>query len=381
MMSADFWRNKTVLITGHTGFKGAWLSLWLSSLGASVVGFSLRPREARSLFDLARLSELMIDIDGNVCDLLAVERAMVRHAPEIVIHMAAQALVRESYRDPVETYATNVMGTVNVLEAARRSACPRIVLVITSDKCYEPSIDEATAHREGDPMGGHDPYSSSKGCAELVTSAYRRSFFAAGKPAIASARAGNIIGGGDFSPDRLIPDLMTAASADRTVAIRNPAAVRPWQFVTDPLAGYMTLVRRLWEDPARFAGGWNFGPLDEPSVTVAQVCDRVCALWGNHIRWKTVPDPEMHERGVLQLDAHKAARELPFVPRLSTDQALAATVDWYKTWIAGGDMRDFTLLQIESLGARTPDRKLERNLYTTDSGRTKGRNEIDRPLS
>jgi CDP-glucose 4,6-dehydratase len=352
MMSTDFWRNKTVLITGHTGFKGAWLSLWLSSLGASVVGFSLRPRESRSLFDLARLSELMIDIDGNVCDLPAVERVMVRHAPEIVIHMAAQALVRESYRDPVETYATNVMGTVNVLEATRRCASPRIVLVITSDKCYEPSIDEATAHREGDPMGGHDPYSSSKGCAELVTSAYRRSFFAAGKPALASARAGNIIGGGDFSPDRLIPDLMTAASANRTVAIRNPAAVRPWQFVTDPLAGYMTLVHRLWEDPARFAGGWNFGPLDEPSVTVAQVCDRVCALWGNDIRWITVPDPEMHERGVLQLDAHKAARELPFVPRLSTDQALVATVDWYKTWIAGGNMRDFTMLQIKSLGAR-----------------------------
>jgi CDP-glucose 4,6-dehydratase len=352
MMSTDFWRNKTVLITGHTGFKGAWLSLWLSSLGARIVGFSLRPREARSLFDLARLAELMIDIDGDVCDLPAVQRAMVEHAPDIVIHMAAQALVRESYRDPVETYATNVMGTVNILEAARRNESPRVVLVITSDKCYEPSSDETVAHREGDPMGGHDPYSSSKGCAELVTSAYRRSFFAAGKPALASARAGNIIGGGDFSPDRLIPDLMTELSAGRTVAIRNPGAVRPWQFVTDPLAGYITLVRRLWEDPDRFAGGWNFGPLYEQSVTVAQVCDCVCALWGKGGRWKTVPDPEMHERGVLQLDAHKAARELPFVPRLSTDQALSATVDWYKTWIAGGDMRDFTLLQIESLGGR-----------------------------
>ena len=176
MTSTDFWRNKTVLITGHTGFKGAWLSLWLSSLGANIVGFSLRPRGARSLFDLARLSELVIDIDGNVCDLPTVEQAMVRHAPEIVIHMAAQALVRESYRNPVETYATNIMGTVNILEAARRFASPRVVLVITSDKCYEPSVDEATAHCEGDPMGGHDPYSSSKGCAELVTSAYRRSF-------------------------------------------------------------------------------------------------------------------------------------------------------------------------------------------------------------
>jgi CDP-glucose 4,6-dehydratase len=350
-MSIDFWRNKTVLITGHTGFKGAWLSLWLLSLGARVVGFSLRPRGAKSLFDIARLSELMIDINGNVCDLPAVEWTMVRHAPDIVIHMAAQALVRESYRDPVETYATNVMGTVNILEAARRSKSPRVVLVITSDKCYEPSSDESAAHREGDPMGGRDPYSSSKGCAELITSAYRRSFFSTGKPALASARAGNIIGGGDFSPDRLIPDLMAALSAGGAVAIRNPAAVRPWQFVTDPLAGYMTLVRRLWEDPNRFAGGWNFGPLDEPSVTVAQVCDRVCSLWGKDAGWKAVPDLEMHERGVLRLDVHKAARELPFVPRLSTDQALSATVDWYKTWIAGGDMRIFTLLQIESLGA------------------------------
>jgi CDP-glucose 4,6-dehydratase len=233
----------------------------------------------------------------------------------------------------------------------RRSGSPRVVLVITSDKCYEPSIDEAAAHREGDPMGGRDPYSSSKGCAELVTSAYRHSFFAIGKSALASARAGNIIGGGDFSPDRLIPDLMTAVSGGHTVAIRNPAAVRRWQFVTDPLAGYMTLVHRLWEDPKRFAGGWNFGPLDEPSVTVAQICDRVCALWGKGSHWKTVPDPEMHERGVVQLDAHKAAHELLFVPRLSTDQAVSAAVDWYKAWIAGGDMRTFTLRQIESLGA------------------------------
>ena len=351
MMSTDFWRNKTVLITGHTGFKGTWLSLWLSSLGAKVVGFALRPRVTPSLFDLVRLPELMIDIDGDVRDLPAVERAMAQHAPDIVIHLAAQPLVRESYRDPVETFGTNVMGTVNILEAVRRSGSPRVVLVITSDKCYEPSIDEAAPHREDDPMGGPDPYSSSKGCAELVTSAYRRSFFATGKPALASARAGNIIGGGNFSPDRLIPDLMAALSAGRIVAIRSPAAVRPWQFVTDPLAGYMTLVRRLWEDPHRFAGGWNIGPLDEPSVTVAQVCDRVCSLWGKDAGWRAVPDSEMHERGVLRLDVHKAARELPFVPRLSTDQALSATVDWYKTWIAGGDMRIFTLLQIESLGA------------------------------
>jgi CDP-glucose 4,6-dehydratase len=349
MIAVDFWRGKKVLLTGHTGFKGSWLSLWLSSLGANVVGYSLRPRQSRSLFEIARLSELMTDIDGNVCDLPALGQVMARHAPEIVIHLAAQALVRESYRNPVETYATNVMGTVNVLEAVRRTGTTRVVLLITRDKCYEPLADESQPHRESDSMGGHDPYSSSKGCAELVISAYRRSYFAAGNPAVASARAGNIIGGGDFSPDRLIPDLVTAALSGRTVAIRNPMAVRPWQFVTDPLAGYMTLVCRLWDEPGRFGGGWNFGPLDESSVTVAEVCDRVCALWENGRGWTAMPDPEMHERGILMLDTEKTTGELAFAPRLSTEQALKATVDWYKAWIAGGDMRAFTLRQIVDL--------------------------------
>jgi CDP-glucose 4,6-dehydratase len=350
MIPVDFWRGKTVLVTGHTGFKGSWLSLWLSSLGAKVVGYSLRPRRARSLFEIARLSELMTDIDGNVCDLPALERVVSRHAPEIVIHLAAQALVRESYRSPVETYATNVMGTVNILEAVRRIGMARVVLLITSDKCYEPLADEAQPHRESDPMGGHDPYSSSKGCAELVVSAYRRSYFANGNPGVASARAGNIIGGGDFSPDRLIPDLVTAALSGGTVAIRNPNAVRPWQFVTDPLAGYMMLVRKLWDDPDRFAGAWNFGPLGEPSVTVAEVCDRVCALWGPGKGWTAVPDTDVHERGILLLNSDKATHDLPFVPRLSTEQALSATVDWYKAWNAGADMRALTLRQIADLG-------------------------------
>jgi CDP-glucose 4,6-dehydratase len=347
MISAEFWRGKSVLVTGHTGFKGSWLSLWLSSLGARVAGFSLRPREPQSLFDLTLLSQLMHDIDGDVCDLAALERAVDRHAPEIVFHLAAQALVRESYRNPVETYATNVMGTVNVLEAVRRVGSARVVVVVTSDKCYEPLADEAQPHREGDAMGGHDPYSSSKGCAELVVSAYRRSYFANGSPAVASARAGNIIGGGDFSRDRLIPDLVAAAAAGEAVAIRHPAAVRPWQFVTDPLAGYMTLARRLWDDPARFADSWNFGPLGGPAVTVAEICDRVCDLLGG--RWTTVPDVTMPERGVLLLNSQKAARELPFAPRLSTDQAVSATIDWYKAWRTGADMRAFTLRQLQAL--------------------------------
>jgi CDP-glucose 4,6-dehydratase len=352
MIAAEFWRDKNVLITGHTGFKGSWLSLWLSSLGASITGFAHRPREPRSLFKIARVDELITDIDGDIRDPAALQAAVQRHAPQIVIHLAAQALVRESYRNPVETYATNVMGTVNLLEAVRRTGGVRAVLVVTSDKCYEPLTDEAEPHREDDPMGGHDPYSSSKGCAELVTSAYRRSFFAHGSPAVASARAGNIIGGGDFSPDRLIPDLVSAALAGGTMAVRNPTAVRPWQFVTEPLAGYMTLAQKLWEEPDRFVGGWNFGPLDQPSVAVAEICDRVCALWKRGSGWTAVPDPEMHERGVLLLDSHKAARELSFAPRLSTDEAVSATVDWYKAWIAGDDMRAFTLRQIATLGAR-----------------------------
>jgi len=350
MIPGDFWRGKTVLVTGHTGFKGSWLSLWLSSLGAKVVGYALRPSQASSLFEITRLSELMTDVDGNVCDLPALERVVSRHRPTIVIHLAAQALVRESCRRPVETYATNVMGTVNVLEAVRRIGMTRVVLSITSDKCYEPLADEAQPHRESDPMGGHDPYSSSKGCAELVVSAYRRSYFANGNPGIASARAGNIIGGGDFSDDRLIPDLIKAALSDRAVSIRNPEAIRPWQFVTDPLAGYMKLVRKLWDDPGRFAGAWNFGPLDAPSVTVAEVCDRVGALWGPGKGWTAVPDTDMPERGILLLNSDKATRELPFMPRLSTDQALSATVDWYKAWNAGADMRAFTLRQIRDFG-------------------------------
>lgn len=353
MISAEFWRGKNVLITGHTGFKGSWLSLWLSSFGARVTGYALRPCQPQSLFRIARVDELITDVDGNVCDLAALERTIDRHAPDIVIHLAAQAMVRESYRDPVGTYATNVMGTVNLLDAVRRSGRPRVVLVVTSDKCYEPLADEAEPHREDDPMGGHDPYSSSKGCAELVVSAWRRSFFADGTPALASARAGNIIGGGDFSADRLIPDLVAGALAGSTVLIRHPSAVRPWQFVTEPLAGYMTLVHRLWNDPARFAGGWNFGPLGQPSVTVAEICDRVGTLWPGGRGWAAVPDPGMPERGILQLDSHKAARELPFVPRLSTDEAVTATVEWYRAWHAGSDMRAFTLGQIATLGAAT----------------------------
>jgi CDP-glucose 4,6-dehydratase len=350
MISADFWRGKTVLITGHTGFKGAWLSLWLVSLGARVVGFSRRPREARSLFEFVRLAELIVDIDGDVCDSVAMDMAIARHAPDVVIHMAAQTLVRESYRNPVETYATNVMGLVNLLEAVRRTKIPRVVLVITSDKCYEAHADETQPHREGDAMGGHDPYSSSKGCAELIVSAYRRSYFMDGTTAVASARAGNIIGGGDFSQDRLIPDLVSAMSAGRTAAIRNPMAIRPWQFVTDPLSGYMTLAQKLWDNPRQFAEGWNFGPHGEPTVTVAQLCDRACSLWGQS-RWAAaVESTSPHERGVLQLDTHKAAERLGFIPRLSIEEALVATVDWYKAWVAGRDMRLFTLLQIKNLG-------------------------------
>lgn len=350
MISAEFWRGKNVLITGHTGFKGSWLSLWLSSLGANVTGYALRPRGPSSLFGIARVDQMIADIDGDVRDLAALERTLKQHAPDIVFHLAAQAIVREGYRAPVETYATNVMGTVNVLEAVRQVGGPRVVLAITSDKCYEPGADEAEPHRESDPMGGHDPYSNSKGCAELVISAYRRSFFSGGT-AIASARAGNIIGGGDFTPDRLIPDLVAAIQAGRTVAIRHPTAVRPWQFVTEPLAGYMTLAHKLWEAPAQFAGGWNFGPLDQPSVTVGEICDRVSALWDAAPGWRAVPDHAMHERGILLLDSRKAARELSFAPRLSTDQAVAATIDWYKAWIAGDDMQAFTLRQIATFGA------------------------------
>ena len=340
-----FWRSKRVLLTGHTGFKGSWLSLWLQQLGADVSGFSLEPSSDPNLFTSAGVVKGMESFRGDVRDLQAVTGVLARQRPEIVIHMAAQSLVRKSYSEPVETYATNVMGTVNLLEAARRSSDVRAMLIVTSDKCYE-NREQLHGYREIDPMGGFDPYSSSKGCAELVTAAYRRSFFKAGT-GVASARAGNVIGGGDWADDRLIPDIMRAFLKGAAVHIRNPYAVRPWQHVLDPLGGYLTLIERLWERGEEFSEGWNFGPGKADAWPVAQVATWLVQCWGGGAQWISDGEVHPHEAGLLTLDCEKACRRLDWRPALDVSTALEWVVEWYRAFAQGDDMRRITLGQIE----------------------------------
>ncbi len=349
LVSGEFWRGKRVLITGHTGFKGGWLALWLKSLGAEVSGYALAPDTHPSLFESVGLRGAGIDHRlGDIRDLAALRAAMKAIRPEVVFHLAAQSLVRRSYTEPAETYATNVMGTVNLLEAVRQEPSAHAVVVVTSDKCYE-NRERDEGYRESEPMGGRDPYSSSKGCAELVTAAYRASYFEKGA-AVASVRAGNVIGGGDWAPDRLIPDLCRAAKAKRAVRIRNPHAVRPWQHVLDPLAGYLQLAERLCTDGAKFAQAWNFGPADRDARPVSEVLDRVTKLWGDGLRWEPDAGGHPHEAGLLRVDSTKARGELGWRPRLDLDQALQWTVDWYKADFAGKDMGEFTAAQIAAYG-------------------------------
>ena len=303
--SAAFWSGKRVLISGHTGFKGAWLGLWLRRLGARVSGLSLPP-ENPSLFVAAGLDRLVDGHYADIRDLDAVKRIMRQVEPEIVLHLAAQSLVRRSYAEPVETYATNVMGTVHVLAATNATPSIRSVVIVTSDKCYE-NREWFWAYREEEPMGGHDPYSSSKGCAELITSAWRKSYGAGERSlGIASVRAGNVVGGGDWATDRLLPDCMRALSEGRVIGIRNPAAIRPWQHVLDPLSGYLLLAERLTEDPKSFGEGWNFGPVADDAHSVAWIADRIVAAWGDTARWATVGNDALHEAHFLKVDASKA---------------------------------------------------------------------------
>jgi CDP-glucose 4,6-dehydratase len=346
-MTNGFWRGRRILLTGHTGFKGAWLALWLQRLGAQVTGYSQPPPTQPNLFELAHVAVGMDSQSGDVRDLGALVAAMTRARPEIVIHMAAQTLVRYGYANPVETYATNVMGTVHVLEAIRRQTGVRVALMITSDKCYE-NREWVWGYREEEPFGGRDPYSNSKGCAELVTAAYRQSYFAPGADvALGSARAGNVIGGGDWAVDRLVPDTMTAFGAGRTVIIRNPQAIRPWQHVLEPLSGYLLLAERLWEKGAEYAEGWNFGPRDEDARPVAWVVERLATLWGEGANWECDFQAHPHEARFLKLDCSKARHRLGWSPRLPLEQGLAWTADWYRAHQLGHDLREVTLEQIE----------------------------------
>lgn len=350
MSELDFWRGRRVFLTGHTGFKGGWLALWLSSLGAKVTGYALPPPTDPSLFELTRLHELVDHEVGDIRDPQPLTAAMRRAAPEVVIHMAAQPIVRASYDAPADTFATNVLGTAHVLDAVRASPGVRAVVVVTSDKCYE-NREWHWGYREDEAMGGADPYSASKGCTELVAASYRRSFFPADRydqhgVALATVRAGNVVGGGDWAADRLVPDAMQAFSRGETLTLRYPGAVRPWQHVLEPLAGYLAVARRLAAEGPAWGEGWNFGPGEEGERTVAAVVERLAALWGDGARWAVTGEPQPHEARFLKLDCSKARARLGWRPRLDFAATLALAVDWRRAYVEGGDMRATTLAQI-----------------------------------
>jgi len=346
VVTEDVWRGRRVLLTGHSGFKGGWLALWLRRLGAQVTGLSLPP-EQPSLFGAANLAECTDGHFVDIRDASAVARLVEDVQPEIVFHLAAQSLVRRSYANPVETYATNVMGTANLLEAVRvKSPATRAIVVITTDKCYE-NKEWVWGYRETDPLGGYDPYSSSKAATELVAHSYARSFFSApGTPALATARAGNVIGGGDWAADRLLPDLLRACEANQTLQIRYPHAVRPWQHVLEPLAGYLRLAERLYVQGRQYAGAWNFGPAEASLKPVSWVADRFLAVWGTGVRWETTETAQPHEAAILKLDCSKAAHFLDWRPTLGLEQAIDMVVQWHKACASGEDMQAFSNAQI-----------------------------------
>ncbi|AKT37130.1 CDP-glucose 4,6-dehydratase [Chondromyces crocatus] len=333
-MLNDFYAGKRVLVTGHTGFKGSWLCRWLQRMGAQVVGFALPPEQVPNLFEAANIGRGMTSVSGDVRDLAALSEVVAEHRPELVFHLAAQALVRRSYRDPVETFGANVMGTVNLLEACRRVASARAIVVVTSDKCYE-NKEWVWGYRENEPLGGHDPYSASKACAELVTSAFQRSYFGAeGGPAVATARAGNVIGGGDWSEDRLVADIVRAAAQGKPVLIRNPRSTRPWQHVLDPLAGYLSLGQRLHETGQAHVGAWNFGPMEDP-LPVGELARRLVESLGHGALEIAPVDPAApHEATALRLDCSKARARLGWRPRLGIEQTLTLTAAWYRGYLA-----------------------------------------------
>jgi CDP-glucose 4,6-dehydratase len=346
-VSKLFWSNKRVLVTGHTGFKGSWLSLWLQSMDALVRGISLEPPTTPSLFTVAQVARGMDHQIADIRNFESIQSLVTSFKPEIVIHMAAQPLVRFSYRQPIETYATNVMGTLHVLEAARHAGSVRAIVNITTDKCYD-NKEWAWGYREDEPMGGHDPYSSSKGCVELLSSAYRQSFFKDAGIAMATARAGNVIGGGDWASDRLVPDILKALELQQPVQIRNPNAVRPWQHVLEPLSGYLLLAERLFQHGQQDAEGWNFGPREEDAQPVQWIVERLCQAWGGAASWTMQPGVHPHEAHYLKLDISKARQRLQWSPRWSLQTALRHITLWHQAWLADQDMRGICLQQINT---------------------------------
>jgi len=345
-MTPSFWNDKTVFLTGHTGFKGGWISHWLYELGASVHGYSLEPPTQPSFFTETRLQRRLARTTvGDIRNFGELTSALKQAKPDIIIHMAAQPLVRESYNTPVETFAANVIGTVNVLEAARQVGTAKAIVNITTDKCYE-NKEWLWPYRENDRLGGHDPYSASKACAEIVAAAYRNSFLADANIQLASARAGNVIGGGDWATDRLIPDFLRALDAGKTLSIRSPNAVRPWQHVLEPLSGYLMLAEKLYSDGGAFAEAWNFGPNHEDAKSAGWIVERLCALTPS-ARWKTESAKQPHEAGLLTLDSSKAKAELGWDPRWNLETALSKTTEWHQAWRNREDMAAITTQQIQ----------------------------------
>jgi CDP-glucose 4,6-dehydratase len=342
----EFWLNKKVFLTGHTGFKGSWVSLWLQSMGATVNGFALAAPTDPALFIEAKVGFNMESEVGDIRDLGQLKKSMGDFNPDILIHMAAQPLVRYSYENPLETYAVNVMGTANVLESAKRCNNLKAIVSVTTDKCYE-NREWEWGYRENEPMGGHDPYSSSKGCAELVTAAYRSSFFhGSEKASVASARAGNVIGGGDWAADRLIPDILSAFEKNEQVIIRNPMSTRPWQHVLEPLSGYLVLAQQLFSEGDKFAEGWNFGPRDEDCRPVNSILDQLVSAWGSGASWTVDSNENPHEAGFLKLDCSKAANRLQWKPKWGLDYSLEQIVTWHQLWLAGGNVKERCLQEI-----------------------------------
>ncbi len=350
MITNDFWQGKRVLITGHTGFKGSWLSMWLHHMGAIVQGFALAPPTKPSLFIEAKLNEKILSEEGDIRDEAHLYQSIHQFKPDIVFHMAAQSLVRLSYESPVETYSTNVMGTVSLLEAVRKVGTIKAVVNVTTDKCYE-NQEWLWGYRESEPMGGYDPYSSSKGCAELITSAYRRSFFNPEKYskhgcALASARAGNVIGGGDWALDRLIPDILKAFSKHEIVQIRNPNSIRPWQHVLEPLSGYLMLAEKLYNEGVNFAEAWNFGPKEENSQSVKWIANCLASQWSDNAAYQITTTVQPHEANFLKLDCSKAKIKLGWQPLWGLHHALDRTVNWYKAWLGKSDMYQYSIDEI-----------------------------------
>jgi len=345
MDDKKFWEGKRVFVTGHTGFKGSWLCLWLHALGAKVFGYALEPPTEPSLFVLADIRSLVVSTTGDVRDLAHLTKMMQKTKPEVVIHMAAQPLVRESYGNPVDTYSINIMGSVHLFEAVRNCSSVKVIINVTTDKCYE-NRESPEGYREHEPLGGFDPYSSSKACSELVTAAYRQSFLQKKGVALSSARAGNVIGGGDWAADRLVPDLLRALDCGATLKIRYPQAIRPWQHVLEPLSGYLLLAKHLYIDGESFAEPWNFGPSEEDARSVSWILEHL-AISRQDLKWVAESDINLHEAHYLKLDSNKAQTRMGWKPRWQLSTALDKTLFWHEAWRVGSDMREFTFNQIK----------------------------------